>query len=557
MRLPRFGPLATAFTLALVVAACGGDDDEAEPTVTTASSAASASATAAATTAEVGTTADAASPTTASDEAFDPDGVVKIGIDLAANTNAAWDPVQSFSNFDTMRLVYDTFLRNNTDGSYAPGLARSWEIVDGSTLALELQPDVTFSDGAPFDGEAVKTGLLRNATAEARGFRAEVKALQDVIVDDATHVTLKFSTPVAGSWLSLLASGEGMIPSPQALAAGVDLNTSPVGAGPFVLESSTPEDRAILTKNPTYFEADQIKLAGIEFVHVVDPAAQSTAIRSGAVDLLPQISSTALVSELESADGIDVTSASSGNAWHTVFLCKSQPPFDDVRVRQALNFAVDREALSEALYGKVAPPVEGSWPAGHPFHDPALERMYSYDPDEARRLLAEAGYTDDNKLQFTSFYTAGNGQRVMEILQAQYADVGIEMELRQTQDLFGDFLTSAKEPAAYVGMQRQGTGKITRIYGATSPTNVCQYNNPDLESTMAALAATDQATPSQDAVDLWFQAQQIVQSEALSVFLIFLDEASAWVDNVGGVEQVPNYSTGSLMPDYFDLFITQ
>ena len=84
---------------------------------------------------------------------------------------------------------------------------------------------------------------------------------------------------------------------------------------------------------------------------------------------------------------------------------------------------------------------------------------------------------------------------------------------------------------------------------------MCQYNNPALESTMSALAAADQATPSPEAISLWHDAQGIVQNEALSVFLVFLDEASAWSDEIGGVEQIPNYSTGSLMPDYFDLYV--
>ena len=386
MRSTPLRRLTAVLVLTVIVAACGDDDDQ-SGSATTNVAVTAAPATTGAPTATSGrggaTTAPAtAAPTTARPAAldYDPDGVVRIGIALAANTNAAWDPIKSFSNFDTMRLVYDTFLRNKADGSYEPGLARSWQVVDGSTLKLELQPGVTFSDGTPFNGEAVKAGLLRNATQQANGFRAEVKALQDVVVDDPTHVTLKFSSPVAGSWLSLLASGEGMIVSPKAVADGVDLNSKPVGAGPFVLESSTPDDSAVLKKNPSYFEAAKIKLAGIEFVHVADPTASSTAIRSDAVDLLPQLQSSALATELQSVDNLTVASATSGNAWHTIFLCKSRPPFDNVDVRKALNFAVDRNALVPRPVRQAVAPRGGQLAPRPPVPRPRAGRLVHLRP---------------------------------------------------------------------------------------------------------------------------------------------------------------------------------
>jgi peptide/nickel transport system substrate-binding protein len=520
----RLGAIAIVTLLALLGAACGGDDDD-----------------------------DAGDDGT-EDEAFDENGVITIGTDLSLATRA-WDPVKSFSQFDHLRLVYDTWLRNNPDGTFREGLAKEWKVVDPQTIDITMQDGITFSDGTPFTAQVAREGLLRNAAATANGFRVEVKELQDVIVKDATHFTIKLKTPVAGNWLGLLNSGETMVPSPKAVAAGQDLSTKPVGAGPYTLESYQDKVSATLKKNPTYWEADSIKLAGIDMIHVQDSVAAENGMRSGQIDMIPQAANSSYQT-LSAQNDFEAISDPSGNVWNQIFLCKSRPPFDNLKTRQALNYAIDDDQISEVLYGKAAEKVYGSWPEASPFFNEDLKGTYDYDPDEAKKLLSEAGYTSSNPLVFTAYYSqGGDSLRVMEIAQQQLKAIGVTMNLQVVTNLFQEFLIEARNPAGIITMQRQGTGKITRIYGTTSPVNLCKYSDPELDKLMADLGAVDQATPSDEAVELWHEAQKIVLDDALGVFMFFVPDNAVWRNNIGGVEMVPNYSTGSLIPDYFKLYV--
>ena len=539
--------LSIGLALALIASGCGDDDTTATDDDTTTDSA------------DDDTTTDSADDGSDGDGAaldYDPEAVIRIPLDLAPDTNANFDPTLAFTGADTLRMVYDTLLQNQPDGSYGPGLAESFDLVDANTITLQLRPGLTFSDGTALDAEAAKESLLYSAAVEgARGFRGEYTQLSDVIVDGDTGLTLKFDNPVAGSYLALLAGAETMIVSPTARAAGVDIATEPVGAGPFLVESVEALVSAVLTKNPDYWDADNIKVAGWEFIQATGDA-MLTGFRSNQLDLIPQ-ASLSQIKAVENEAGVETEQGSSGNAWNQVFLCKSKPPFDDVGVRQALNYGIDRDALA-AVMGESATPEEvvGSWAANSPFYDPDLAGYYAYDPDKAKQLLADAGYGADNPLEFGAYFTAApDSQRMMEVLQQQSEDIGVKMDVSLVTDLFNQFLVNAEEPAAHIGMQRQGTGKVTRIYGTGSPVNVCQYNNAELDQLMTDLAAEDQATPSQAAIDLWHESNALVTEEALGIFIYFATERAAWKDHIGGVERIPNYATGSLIPDFFKLYV--
>lgn len=490
---------------------------------------------------------------------YDPDGVLRISEDLGLDSSGNFDPREAFNGADNLRLFYDTFLQINPDGSFRGGLAESFELVDSQTIQLQLREGLEFSDGTALDAATAAEGLLANAALEeAPAFRGEYTSLSDIETDGELGLTLMFDDPVAGSYLALLAGQETMLVSPTADADGVDISMNPVGAGPFLIESYDEGVKAVLTKNPTYWDAENIKLGGIELINATSDATL-TGFQAGQIDLIPGASQ----SEVDAVAGDDQSlsnTGSSGNAWNLVFLCKSSEEFESLEVRQALNYAIDRASLAE-LMGESSQPEEvvGSWASGSPFYSEQLAGSYSYDPDKARELLAEAGYGEDNPLEFGAFFTQSPfSQTMMEVLQQQFEDVGVSMDISLTNDVFNQFLVNAEEPAALIPMARQGTGKVTRIYGTGSPVNVCQYSNPELDQVMADLAAADQATPSQEAIDLWDRANTIVTEEALGLFIYFRNEHNIWNEKVGGVEDslIPNYESGSLEPDFFKLFIT-
>jgi peptide/nickel transport system substrate-binding protein len=512
--------------LALLLTSCGGDDDDSEAV---------------------------------DDEevAADESAILRIPFNLNADQSGLnFDPAKAFSGADIQTLVYDSLLRTKPDGTTEPGLAKEVTVVDPQTIEIELQPDVEFSDGTPFNAEAVKAGILRQIQMRGPVNRVEIYELSEIVVADPTHLTIKLKTPVAGNWLVLLTGQETLTPAPSAVAAGADLTRAPVGAGPFVVESFESGAKVVLRKNPSYFQADQIRYGGIELVNIGSgPQSQQVSLnglQSGQLDIA-QLSPD-VVGGLRGNSGFEIVDASSKNGWFQIYMCKNRPPFNDVKVRQALFQAIDRAATVKAVYGRDYPLADGMWQEGHPFYDEDLVDYYPYDPDEAKKLLSQAGYGPSNPLKFESFFTAGESQRYMEVIQQQLKSAGVEMSLVPVTDLFGQFLTRAEKPMLGGGMARQGTGKITRILGAGSPVNVCQYNNPELENTMKQLAAADQATPSDEAVELWHRAQELIWKDAAIITLGFTPISIVHNADWAGLEVIDGYTAGAPLPNYFKLY---
>jgi peptide/nickel transport system substrate-binding protein len=311
-----------------------------------------------------------------------------------------------------------------------------------------------------------------------------------------------------------------MTPSPAAVASGADRRTAPVGAGPFVVESFQQGQKVLLKKSPTYFQADDIRIAGIEMLQTgLDPQVIVNGLLSGQLDVAT-VSGNAVDAMRNNSD-FEFRDSVNTNGWMQLYMCKSRPPFDDLRVRRALWHAVDREEVAEAVFGTDVPVPNSMWGEQNPFYNADLEDMYPYDPDRAKELLAEAGYNGtSNKLRFGAFYAPGDSQRMMEVIQQQFAAVGVEMSISVNEDIFNRFLTRVEQPMQGSGMGREGTGRVTRILGAGSPVNVCNYNNPELETTMRQLAAADQATPSKEAIDLWHKAQEIIWEDVAIIPIV-------------------------------------
>jgi len=532
--------LAVLVTAAVMVAACGDDD----------SSTGGTGGSDPATTAAGGTST--SPPSSAGDEVddadVDPDGVVRIAYDLAALGGVRLDPVESVNTADVALqwLIYGTLLRRNLEGEYEPGLAESAEIVDPSTLRVTLREGLRFSDGTPLDAEVLKASIERIIASEnGRVFYAEIRQVQEMVVESDTVLTIRLAKPIAGWFLELLASNEtfAMPPVPEG-----QLATQPVGAGPFKFESLTPERSLKLVKNPDYWDADNVKLAGVEFVHATAGQAQVNALRSGAVDYATLDPS--LLSSLQGT-GLEVAELPTNNSLVWFQICKTDPPFDDVRVRQALVYALDREAMNEALAGGKGEPMTGMWRSDHRLYNPDLRGAYPHDPDRARALLAEAG---QENLRFDLYTTAApTGARFTEIAQQQWAEIGVTVNLLTTSNILEDFFTNHRAPMATVQLIAVGLNKVTRNFVTGSIGNVCQYDDPTLNQLVADVQATRE--DSDEAVERWAPLQQFIFDEALSIFGIFLTQGAAWdPDRVGGVEISTDHA-GRLILDVESAYI--
>src|SRR5690606_17493057 len=177
------------------------------------------------------------------EEDFDPEGVIRVGAGMVYPAGVHLDPSRSAVNADRqwMDLVFGTLLRWTHDGRIEPWMAEDYEVVDPQTLTLTLRDGVTFTDGTPYDAEAVRAGLLRtlNEASEVTlpSLSLAFQAISDIEVVDPLNLTITLNTPQAGELAAALADREGAIVSPkQAAEAPDDIDTKAVGAGPYVVE---------------------------------------------------------------------------------------------------------------------------------------------------------------------------------------------------------------------------------------------------------------------------------------------------------------------------------
>jgi len=538
----RFPLVAVVVAMALVAASCGDDDDDgASPGSTTGTSGTSGAGTSAA-----GPSSSAAD---AADDDVDPEGVLRWTLNLEGPTVGHFDPTKLLVQAQNwaLFLVYDSLLRGEADGELEPALAEEARVIDPRTIEVDLRPGLVFSDGTPLDAEAVKFTIERNKATQpgSNGFRAEIRNVESVEVRDATHLVIHLDAPVAGAFYPLLGGIETMPVSPA--AASADLDTRPVGAGAFTLTEFTAGNRAVFAKSPTYWDADGIRLAGVEVRHLPAGPAVLNALRTGEIDVatVPITDAAALRAELE----VQVEKNPTSHMW--LRWCVAAEPIDDVRVRQALSYGTDREALSEAIAGGDGEPQWALWPSDHDLFPAELEGRHAHDPARARQLLAEAGHPDGFAIEMLispdPFQT-----RIAEIIQAQWAEIGVQLRITPTTNYVQELFTDRKAPIGLAAVDRPGIEKLSAFYVPGLFSNLCNYESPEMTNLIQQLRAA--APGSDEARRLWAEGQEMVIEQGLSLYLFYLPVALAHDDErVGDMEIFVNWQ--SAMPDVWKAYI--
>ena len=442
----------------------------------------------------------------------DPDGVVQHGTDLVGTAAGIFtlDPAEvttSITNSSLFRHIYGSFMRPTIDGEMVPDLAESTEVVDENTVVINLRDGVTFSDGSPFDAEAVKTGLERTlAEGDEAGVAEAFRAVDSVEATDPLTVTVNFTDGSAAGWHeAYITSWETTIVKPD------DDFEMPIGAGPFEVTEYTPEQSMTLTKRDDYWDAESILIAGVEVTHVADSQAAVSALSADQLDIanMDPGQTDAL------SGGDDFLFVADSSALANFQICKSEAPLDDPDVRRALGTSIDRDAIVEALFGGSYEPAVGLWPADHPFHDPANEAAVAYDPEGAAQLLEDAGFADGLEIDMYVIQSGGMPE-VAEVMQAQWGEIGVTANLIPADNYVDDFLTSNSAGLGLIPVM--GVPK-TLQWTTDTIGNACGYSDPDLNDLAAELDAVDPT--SDEAVDLWHQFEAAVVEDALSGLLFF------------------------------------
>jgi peptide/nickel transport system substrate-binding protein len=408
------------------------------------------------------------------------------------------------------------------------GLAESWEAnADATQWTFELRHGVTFTDGTPWDADAAAFNINRYVDESSEQYYPELNATTGIFVggmasaeavdEDTLVITTKGPQASLPESLATVPMG-----SPTAIKTlgNAGFAAAPVGTGPFVYDSSTRGQELVLDANPNYWGGapgiDKLVLKPIP-----DATARSAALRAGTVDWIEAPTPDDILGLTGS--GFESYTNTYDHQWIWQFDTR-KGPWADERVRQAANFAINREALSESVLQGTGEPSYQLSPKGN-FSYRAENDLYSYDPDRAKQLLADAGYGDG----FTTtlaYPTGGSGnmqpQAMNEALQADLAAVGITIELQPV------------EWATMIGSinQRQIPGGADIVnfsmsfspptfwpimLGADSSNNLAFYDNPEVPALIEKANATVDDTARSD---VYAQVSSIVTADAPWLFVV-------------------------------------
>jgi len=342
-----------------------------------------------------------------------------------------------------LQPVYDSLFRISPDGEVGPNVATEWEYDDSLTaLTIDIRTDIEFSDGESLDADAVKANIEHTRTG-ASTTASQLQNVEDVEVVDADTVVLHLSAPDP-SLLPNLGMTAGMLASPAAIEAG-GLKTTPVGSGPYTLDTAgtTEGSQYTYVRNPDYWNPDDYPYDRFVIKVLTDNNAILNALRTGQIDAGPLGS--AKDSKTASDAGLNVINYPNGDLEALYFYDKTgttTPALADVRVRQAINYALDRDAIVKAGYGDLATPTMQMFSITRDdgIFDPALDEVYPYDPDKARELLAEAGYPDGFDVVMPDW--SGYAPEVNAAINQNLADVGIRVtpDTMPLEQLYGNTL---------------------------------------------------------------------------------------------------------------------
>lgn len=419
--------------------------------------------------------------------------------------------------------VFEGLTRIGPDGSVLPALAESWDISDdGLTYTFHLHDGVTFHDGSAMDAEDVKFSLDRaRAEDSTNAQKALFAAIDTVEVVDPTTVKVTLSHP-EGNFLFNMGWGDAVIVAPETAA---DNATNPVGTGPFKFVDWVKGDHVELMKNPDYW-GEPVQLEKATFKFISDPTAAFAAMMAEDVDAFPNFPAPETLSQFEGDARFEVVIGSTEG--ETILAMNNgKPPFDDIKVRQAVSHAIDRQAIIDgAMFGYGTPIGTHFAP-----HNPAyvdLTDMYPYDPEKAKALLAEAGHGDgltvSLKLPPPSYARRGG-----EIIQQQLAAIGVTAEIENLE--WAQWLEGPFKARDY---------DLT-IVSHTEPMDIGIYARDDYyfdyhsDAFKAIMEELNNTTDPAKRAELLGDAQRQISEDAVNVFLFELAKNGVWNAKLNGL----------------------
>jgi len=292
--------------------------------------------------------------------------------------------------------IFGQLFRLTPSGGIEPVLATGYTVSGGGTLlTITLHSGVKFSDGTPFNAAAVAWNIQRDlatpSTASPVGSWPPLVKTGGIATPNDTTVVLHFTSPYAPLIATLIGSNVNHIASPAAVAklGPKQFQKTPVGAGPFEVETNLVDHQLTLTKNPGYFQTGRPYLDKLEFTTVSDDQTAMLALQSG-TGQAAQITSPPMISEA-TANSQFTTMVTKGSTPTLIQLNTSAPPFSNKLAREAIYYATDSVALAQHLYNGMFPTSESFLGPGDLFYQPTVPGYLGYDPAKAKQIVSSLG----------------------------------------------------------------------------------------------------------------------------------------------------------------------
>ncbi|MDP1820720.1 MAG: ABC transporter substrate-binding protein [Acidimicrobiales bacterium] len=492
--------VAAALALSLAVAACGGGDDGdaqpgEEPTATTEQEA-------------------ERSPVKGGELTFASESdIASLEPGVAAQPA---DKVITLGIFDPL-TTYE-------DGELVPYLSQSLEASDDlSSYELVLREGVTFHDGTPLNADAVVKHFDRlKDPATACPCQTQVSIIESMDMPDGPEglaVTFQLATPSAAV-PDMFAGSVGYIESPTAVAAlGADFKNRPVGTGPFTLAEFTPGERVVLTAYPGYWgeDDDGVQLPYLDKLTIVpipDSGQRVAALETGEIDIFQTADSGTIAQSEEAGFAAQKISGSSSTV---VLFNNAKPPFDDVRARQAVAYAVNKDVLNERLYSGVREPSYSGYATDSPYYNPDAGTP-RYDPDKAKELVEELG-----GLEFTiACIPTPEAEGILQLVKQMGEQVGMKITLEtQEQGAYVNRIFSRSgdyEAACFRTTHFQEPDAVRPTLSTDDNLNLIFYSNPEVDRLFDEARSTGDV---EERKDLYFRIQEITSEEVPSLTTLY------------------------------------
>jgi len=483
-----------------------------------------------------------------------PAGTLVVGV-VAEPVNLDPAQVTDFNSNRVGRRIVEpllTFAEESTQ--LVPNLAESWTISpDGLQYTFKLRKGVKFHDGTPFNAAAVKFSIERQINPEhpaskigkypfANYFFGNVKAIE--AMDEGT-VRFVLKEPRASFLVVMAAAAASMVSPAAMMKAGVDFASAPVGTGPFRYTSWTKGQAVVLEKFPDYWKGAP-KIERVVYRPIVEDQARLTELLTGTLDLIVGVPAD-FVAQLESSPKVNLLKQVGAHVWY-LGINNTKKPLDDKRVRQALNYAVNKEAIvRDVLKGTGAisrgPVLPGTWGA-----DPSLA-AYPYDPARAKKLLADAGYPNGFS---TTMWVPESGSGMQSpvamaiVMQSNLRAVGVNVTL-QTME-WGAYIAKlrTREQELFALSWAAGSEDPDMVMYPLFHSSQWSPNGPNRalyknEKFDALLTEARQVTDQAKRAALYREAQKILVEDAPWVFVDHEIQIAATSKRVQGFKLHPSF----------------